>query len=33
MRYIFDRRKPFVRAPIIGPDSLNEKVKAKTGKN
>lgn len=32
MRYLFDRTKPFVRAPIIGPEVLNEKVKAKTGK-
>lgn len=33
MRYLFDRSKPFTRAPIIGPESLNEKVKAKTSKN
>ena len=33
MRYLFDREKPFVRAPIIGPEILSEKVKAKTGKN
>lgn len=33
MRYLFDRGKPFRRAHIIGPDVLNEKVKAKTGKN
>jgi len=33
MRYLFDRKKPFVRAPIIGPEILNEKLKAKTGKN
>ena len=33
MRYLFDRTKPFVRAPIIGPEALNEKVKAKTGEN
>lgn len=33
MRYLFDRKKPFVRAPIIGPEALNEKVKEKTGKN
>ncbi|HKI88329.1 MAG TPA: hypothetical protein VKA38_04820 [Draconibacterium sp.] len=33
LRYLFNREKPFVRAPIIGPESLNEKVKAKTGKN
>ena len=32
MRYLFDRNKPFVRAPIIGPEVLNEKVKVKTGK-
>lgn len=32
MRYLFDRKKPYVRAPIIGPVILNEKVKAKTGK-
>ena len=32
MRYLFDREKPFLRAPIIGPESLNEKVKKKTGK-
>ena len=33
MRYLFDRNKPFQRAPIIGSESLNEKVKAKTAKN
>jgi hypothetical protein len=33
MRYLFDRTKPFSRAPIIGSDALNEKVKTKTGKN
>jgi len=33
MRYLFDREKPFVRAPIIGPEALNEKVKVLTGKN
>ena len=33
MRYLFDRKKPFKRAPIIGPEALNEKVKAKTRKN
>lgn len=33
MRYLFDREKPFVRAPIIGPEVLNKKVKAKTDKN
>jgi hypothetical protein len=33
MRYLFDGEKPFVRAPIIGPESLNEKVKTITGKN
>jgi hypothetical protein len=33
MRYLFDRTKPFARAPIIGPEALNEKVKAITGKN
>jgi hypothetical protein len=32
MRYIFDREKPFVRAPIIGSEVLYEKVKAKTDK-
>lgn len=32
MRYLFNRNITFVRAPIIGPDSLNEKVKHKTGK-
>ncbi len=30
MRYLFDRDRPFLRAPVIGPESLNEKVKAKT---
>jgi hypothetical protein len=33
MRYLFDRSKPFVRAPTIGPEALNEKVKTKTAKN
>lgn len=33
MRYLFEREKPFVRAPIIGPEVLNKKVKAKTDKN
>jgi hypothetical protein len=32
MRYLFDREKPFVRAPVIGPDSLSKKVKRKTEK-
>jgi GNAT superfamily N-acetyltransferase len=33
MRYLFDRSKPFVRAPIIGPEILNEKLKERMGKN
>ena len=33
MRYLFDHTKPFTRAPIIGSESLIEKVKSKAGKN
>jgi hypothetical protein len=33
MRYLFDRSVPFKRAPIIGSEALNEKVKAKIKKN
>lgn len=33
MRYLFDRSKPFSRAPIIGPEILSEKLKSKTDKN
>jgi hypothetical protein len=33
MRYLFDRKKEFTRAPILGSEILYEKVKVKTGKN
>lgn len=33
MRYLFDRKKTFTRAPIIGSEALNEKVKSKISKN